>query len=93
MLIVIKFVVYFRASSGINRIDSSLVTNIGLGLVVIGAILLFLFIIDFMVNRRKNPDNSTLVVLDKKKKENGLFKLLEAVEKSLLASSVEQYGL
>ena len=53
--IVITLVGYLRSSANTNRIDSSLVTYLGVGLAVVGVILLLIFVIEFVSNKRKHP--------------------------------------
>ncbi len=51
--IVITLVGYLRSSANTNRINSSLVTYIGVGLAVVGVILLLIFIFEFVSKNRK----------------------------------------
>ena len=53
--IVITIVGYLRSSANTNHIDSSLVTYLGVGLAVVGVILLLIFVIEFVSNKRKHP--------------------------------------
>jgi surface polysaccharide O-acyltransferase-like enzyme len=53
--IVITLVGYLRSSANTSRIDSSLVTYLGVGLAVVGVILLLIFVIEFVSNKRKHP--------------------------------------
>ena len=53
--IVITLVGNLRSSANTNRIDSSLVTYIGVGLAAVGVILLLIFVIEFVSNKRKHP--------------------------------------
>jgi uncharacterized membrane protein len=53
--IVITLIGYLRSSANTNRIDSSLVTYLGVGLSVVGVILLLIFVIEFVSNKRKHP--------------------------------------
>ena len=51
--VVISIVGYLRSSANTNRIDSTLVTYIGVGLAVVGVILLLIFIIEFASKNKK----------------------------------------
>jgi uncharacterized membrane protein YGL010W len=53
--IVITLVGYLRSSTHTNRIDSNLVTYLGVGLAVVGVILLLIFVIEFVSNKKKTP--------------------------------------
>ncbi len=53
--IVITLVGNLRSSANTNRIDSSLVTYLGVGLAVVGVILLLIFVIEFVSNKGKHP--------------------------------------
>ncbi len=53
--IVITQVGYLRSSRRTNRLDSGLVTYLGVGLTVVGIILFLIFVIDFVSNQRKHP--------------------------------------
>ena len=51
--IVILLVEHFRYSVGTNRLGSSLVTYLGVGLSVVGFIFILIFVIGFVLNERK----------------------------------------
>jgi hypothetical protein len=53
--IVITLVGYFKSFSNSNRIDSSLVTYLEIGLIVVGVVLLLIFVLGFVSNNRKHP--------------------------------------
>ncbi len=53
--IVIILVGKLRSSAKTNHIESSLVAYIGVGLAVVGIILLLLFVLEFVSNKRKHP--------------------------------------
>ncbi|MGA2681103.1 MAG: hypothetical protein ABSF44_04800 [Candidatus Bathyarchaeia archaeon] len=52
--IVIMLVGYLRSPAHTNRIPSNLVTYLGVGLAVVGAILFLIFVIEFVTNERKH---------------------------------------
>jgi hypothetical protein len=52
--IVITVVGNLRASANNARINSALVTYLGVGLVVVGVILFLVFVIGFMSNKKKH---------------------------------------
>jgi surface polysaccharide O-acyltransferase-like enzyme len=53
--IVITLIGYFKSFSNSNRVDSSSVSYLGVGLVVVGVVLLVIFVMGFVPNKRKHP--------------------------------------
>jgi len=54
--VVISIVGYLRSSANTNRIDSTLVTYIGVGIAVVGVILLLIFVMN-LYQKRQNTNN------------------------------------